>query len=52
MNVKVPFDEYRKLEDKYLKLIEHLKVIISLIQQDKKIEAYEYVVKEKLIEWD
>ena len=24
MNVKVPFDEYRKLEDKYLKLIEHL----------------------------
>lgn len=52
MNVKVPFEDYRRLEDKYIALKEHLKKIIELLQQNKKIEAYEYVVKEKLIEWD
>ena len=52
MNVKVPFEDYRKLEDKYLKLIEHLKTIIDLLQQNKKIEAYEYIVREGLLEWE
>lgn len=45
---KVPFSEYRDLEDKYEELESQLKDLIEYIENDDIVGAYEYIVSEGL----
>lgn len=46
--VKIPFQDYRDLEDKYEHLQCQVKDIISYIEDDDIVGAYEYIVSEGL----
>ena len=47
--VKVPFQDYRDLEDKYDELEGKVKDLIEYIKNDDVVGAYEYAVSEGLI---